>query len=112
MARRFHQQWSDLGPAAAQVIGMRLWMMPLLAMASPQRACDECWRMVSEKQAALAEAQMRLAWLPWMFTLQTVAAPLEAGNAFEPMLAQALIHPSRRRVRANARRLAQLRLVA
>lgn len=112
MVRHFHQQWSDLGPVAAQVIGMRLWMMPMLAMASPQRAYDECWRMVSEKQAALAEAQMRLAWLPWMFTLQTVAAPMQAGSAFEPMLVQALIHPSQRRVRANVRRLAQLRLGA
>jgi hypothetical protein len=112
MRRRFHQEWTDLGPAAAQVIGMRLWSMPFLVMASPQHAVDECWRMVAEKQAAVLEAQMRLAWLPWMYTLRAVAAPLEARGAFEPMLSRALIHPSRRRVRDNAQRLAQLRLVA
>ena len=105
---RLQQDWIALGPVAAQVVGLRLWWMAVWSVTSPQRALDEGWAMMAEKQAALVETQMRLAWLPWTIAMRALLAPVGPA-AIEPMLSEALLQPSRRRVRANAARLRAVR---
>lgn len=107
--KSLQQEWNELGPAAAQVIGLRLWWVPLWSVMAPRRAFDESHRMVAEKHAALMETQMRLACVPWLLAMRTLLVPLEAGAHAGPMLSAALIAPSRRRLRANAARLRALR---
>ena len=99
----------ELGPLAAQVIGIRLWRVAVWSVSSPQRALDECRLMASEKQAALLETQLRAAWLPWLLGMRAVLLPMQAGSSVGAILSEALIHPSRRRVRANMTRLHRVR---
>ncbi len=102
--------WQTLASDSASVITTRLGQLPWQWFYAPQQAHNETRLMFSEKQAALLETQWVLVQSPWRFWLDAWSSDLAINpkKALHKATSKAhwrLSAPSRKRVRANQRRL-------
>jgi hypothetical protein len=91
--------------AAAQVLTFRLPMLWAMALSPTPSRRAEAVKMIVEKQIAVAEginAATLAALVQWMKVLGGQGLPAEIIGS---RIIDAAVRPSRRRVRANARRL-------
>lgn len=106
--------WDRLNNGAAQVIALRLALLPWQWMFDPAGAKRETEKMFSEKKEALAETQIAWAMLPvtvWIDLLQAGKwmTPQQAMARMTTAATRDVFQPAQSRVTSNLKRLGHKR---
>ena len=91
--------------AAAQVLTFRLPMLWAMALSPTPARRAEAVKMIVEKQMAVAEGMNAATLAAFTQGMKMIAGQRLSAGAVSASIVAAAVKPSRRRVKANARRL-------